>query len=205
MENATGFVAATVASRHDDIRDAASRALCLSVLAAPVSWTHYFVLLIAPFGVAFGRIVVTAGVITSSDPVDSVDDLRIKMCIDVNAEDFTTIHHELGHNFYQRAYNQQPFLYRDGAHDGFHEAIGDFIALNITPQYLVDIGLLRENQIPPASADTTRIHDGPWGSLKASTTSPVLLCVSAATRAFGSCSRIASRMESEIWSATLSG
>jgi peptidyl-dipeptidase A len=48
----------------------------------------------------------------------------------------------------------QPFLFQDGAHDGFHEAIGDFIALNTTPDYLVDIGLLRRNQIPPASSDT---------------------------------------------------
>ncbi|MBX3430144.1 MAG: M2 family metallopeptidase [Hyphomonadaceae bacterium] len=86
--------------------------------------------------------------------VDNVDDLRVKQCIQINAEHFQTIHHELGHNFYQRAYNQQPFLYRNGAHDGFHEAIGDFIALNITPQYLVDINLLRRNQIPPAAADT---------------------------------------------------
>ncbi|MGD9967191.1 MAG: M2 family metallopeptidase [Hyphomonadaceae bacterium] len=86
--------------------------------------------------------------------IDNVDDLRVKQCIQINAEHFQTIHHELGHNFYQRAYNQQPLLYRDGAHDGFHEAIGDFIALNITPQYLVDINLLRRNQIPPASADT---------------------------------------------------
>ena len=74
--------------------------------------------------------------------VDTVDDLRIKMCIDITAEDFTTIHHELGHNFYQRAYNKQPFLFRDSANDGFHEAIGDTIALSVTPEYLVKIGLL---------------------------------------------------------------
>ena len=83
--------------------------------------------------------------------VDNVDDLRIKMCIDVSAEDFTVIHHELGHNFYQRAYNQQPFLFRDGANDGFHEAIGDTIALSVTPEYLVKIGLLRK--APDASKD----------------------------------------------------
>ena len=65
--------------------------------------------------------------------VDNKDDLRIKMCIKVNADDFVTIHHELGHNYYQRAYNQQPFLYLNGANDGFHEAIGDFIALSVTP------------------------------------------------------------------------
>jgi peptidyl-dipeptidase A len=91
--------------------------------------------------------------------VDNIEDLRIKQCIQVNADHFQTVHHELGHNYYQRAYNQQPFLYRDGANDGFHEAIGDFIALNITPQYLVDIGLLRRNQIPPASADTSLLME----------------------------------------------
>lgn len=74
--------------------------------------------------------------------VDNVDDLRIKMCIDITDEDFTTIHHELGHNFYQRAYNERPFLFRDSANDGFHEAIGDTIALSITPEYLVKTGLL---------------------------------------------------------------
>ncbi|HTD43303.1 MAG TPA: M2 family metallopeptidase [Bryobacteraceae bacterium] len=83
--------------------------------------------------------------------VDSIDDLRIKICIDITAEDFTTIHHELGHNFYQRAYNQQPFLFRDSANDGFHEAIGDTIALSVTPEYLVKIGLLDKS--PDASKD----------------------------------------------------
>ena len=63
------------------------------------------------------------------------------MCIDITEEDFTTIHHELGHNFYQRAYNKQPILFRDSANDGFHEAIGDTIALSVTPEYLVKIGL----------------------------------------------------------------
>jgi len=83
--------------------------------------------------------------------VDSVDDLRIKICIDITAEDFTTIHHELGHNFYQRAYNQQPYLFRDSANDGFHEAIGDTIALSVTPEYLMKIGLL--DKTPDASKD----------------------------------------------------
>ena len=83
--------------------------------------------------------------------VDAADDLRIKMCIDITDEDFKTIHHELGHNFYQRAYNQQPFLFRDSANDGFHEAIGDAIALSITPDYLVKIGLL--DKVPPPSKD----------------------------------------------------
>jgi len=83
--------------------------------------------------------------------VDNVDDLRIKMCIDITGEDFTVIHHELGHNFYQRAYNKQPFLFREGANDGFHEAIGDTIALSVTPEYLAKIGLLK--RAPDASKD----------------------------------------------------
>ncbi len=83
--------------------------------------------------------------------VDAVDDLRIKMCIEINAEDFTTIHHELGHNFYQRAYDKQPFLFRDSANDGFHEAIGDTIALSVTPEYLKKIGLLAT--VPDSSKD----------------------------------------------------
>ncbi|MFP5286359.1 MAG: M2 family metallopeptidase, partial [Thermoanaerobaculia bacterium] len=66
--------------------------------------------------------------------IDYEDDLRIKMCIQTNAEDFQTIHHELGHNFYQRAYNKQPLLYQDSANDGFHEAVGDAVALSITPE-----------------------------------------------------------------------
>jgi peptidyl-dipeptidase A len=86
--------------------------------------------------------------------VDNKDDLRIKMCTKVNAGDFVTIHHELGHNFYQRAYNKQPYLYLNGANDGFHEAIGDFIALSITPQYLVQIGLLDQDKVPSADKDT---------------------------------------------------
>ncbi|MGL3820014.1 M2 family metallopeptidase [Sphingopyxis sp. R3-92] len=85
--------------------------------------------------------------------VDNKDDIRIKMCIKVNADDFTTIHHELGHNYYQRAYNKQPFLYLNGANDGFHEAIGDFVALSITPQYLVDINLLDKAKVPSADKD----------------------------------------------------
>ena len=85
--------------------------------------------------------------------IDNKDDLRIKMCIKVNADDFVTIHHELGHNYYQRAYNQRPYLYLSGAHDGFHEAIGDFIALSTTPEYLVQIGLLDPSKVPSADKD----------------------------------------------------
>ncbi|MFY9824092.1 MAG: M2 family metallopeptidase [Thermoanaerobaculia bacterium] len=83
--------------------------------------------------------------------IDYKDDLRIKMCIKITDEDFRTIHHELGHNFYQRAYDQQPFLYQDSANDGFHEAVGDTIALSVTPEYLKRIGLI--DQVPDPSKD----------------------------------------------------
>ncbi len=83
--------------------------------------------------------------------IDNIDDLRIKMCIQKNAEDFQTVHHELGHNYYQRAYNEQPFVLRGSANDGFHEAIGDTVALSITPSYLVQLGLLEEE--PPVEED----------------------------------------------------
>jgi len=86
--------------------------------------------------------------------LDNKDDLRIKMCIKVNADDFITIHHELGHNYYQRAYKQQSFLHLNGANDGFHEAIGDMLALSITPDYLVQIGLLDADKVPGADKDT---------------------------------------------------
>lgn len=74
--------------------------------------------------------------------VDLKHDLRIKMCIDITEEEFEVVHHELGHNFYQRAYENQPFLFRDSANDGFHEAVGDTVALSVTPSYLKQIGLI---------------------------------------------------------------
>ncbi len=80
--------------------------------------------------------------------IDTDQDLRIKMCIETTDEDFSTIHHELGHNFYQRAYRRQPALFRDGANGAFHEAIGDTIALSITPDYLRRIGLLDKEPAP---------------------------------------------------------
>ncbi|HEY8568622.1 M2 family metallopeptidase [Microbulbifer sp.] len=76
--------------------------------------------------------------------LDGKDDIRIKMCINKTGEDLITVHHELGHNFYQRIYSDQPFLYKEGANDGFHEAVGDTIALSITPKYLKQIGLMDE-------------------------------------------------------------
>lgn len=83
--------------------------------------------------------------------VDSQKDVRIKMCININAEDFTVIHHELGHNFYQMAYAPQPPLYQNSANDGFHEAIGDTIALSVTPEYLKQLGFI--SQAPDEKAD----------------------------------------------------
>lgn len=85
--------------------------------------------------------------------LDNEEDVRIKMCTKVNAEDFSTVHHELGHNFYQRAYKDQSIFYKNGANDGFHEAIGDMIALSITPEYLVEIGLLDADDVPGEDAD----------------------------------------------------
>jgi peptidyl-dipeptidase A len=89
--------------------------------------------------------------------VDDVEDLRLKMCINVTEEDFTTIHHELGHNIYQRAYDKQPLLFRDSANDGFHEAIGDTIALSITPDYLEKVGLI--TAVPAADKDIGLLLD----------------------------------------------
>lgn len=83
--------------------------------------------------------------------LDNVDDVRIKMCIEPTHEEFFTIYHELGHTYYQRLYNQQPFLFRDSANDGFHEAIGDTIQLSVTPDYLKQIGLI--GSTPDASRD----------------------------------------------------
>ncbi|PAJ75625.1 peptidyl-dipeptidase [Pseudoalteromonas sp. NBT06-2] len=83
--------------------------------------------------------------------IDAKDDLRIKMCIQRTGEEFSVIHHELGHNFYQRAYKDQPLYYQESANDGFHEAIGDTIALSVTPGYLKEIGLL--DKVPDESKD----------------------------------------------------
>ena len=83
--------------------------------------------------------------------LDNQQDVRLKMCIKINEEDFTTVHHELGHNYYQMAYAPQPPLFQGSANDGFHEAIGDTIALSVTPDYLRQIGFI--SQVPPESAD----------------------------------------------------
>jgi peptidyl-dipeptidase A len=84
--------------------------------------------------------------------IDGKDDIRLKGCITVTADDFYTAHHELGHNMYQRAYQDQPYLFRDGANDGFHEAVGDFAGLNaLTPDYLKQLGLIET--VPGPEAD----------------------------------------------------
>lgn len=83
--------------------------------------------------------------------MDGQDDIRIKMCIEKTGVDFSTIHHELGHSFYQRAYKKQPIFYQASANDGVHEAIGDTISLSVTPKYLKEIGLI--DTIPDESKD----------------------------------------------------
>lgn len=83
--------------------------------------------------------------------IDFEKDVRLKMCISINEEDFSVVHHELGHNYYQMAYSGQPFMFRDSANDAFHEAIGDTIALSVTPPYLKQLGLI--DRVPDQSAD----------------------------------------------------
>ena len=81
------------------------------------------------------------------------NDLRIKMCIEKNEEDFITIHHELGHIFYYQAYNHLPTLFQGGANDGFHEAFGDLLTLSITPDYLNKIGFISIKEASDAKKD----------------------------------------------------
>jgi peptidyl-dipeptidase A len=76
--------------------------------------------------------------------VHYADDLRIKMCIDITDDELGVLHHELGHNYYYHYYHKLPILYQQGANDGFHEAIGDAIALSVTPGYLKQVGLLQQ-------------------------------------------------------------
>jgi peptidyl-dipeptidase A len=83
--------------------------------------------------------------------IDFEKDVRLKMCVQINEEDFSVVHHELGHNYYQMAYSTKPFLFRDSANDAFHEAIGDTIALSVTPPYLKQLGFI--DKVPDQSAD----------------------------------------------------
>ncbi|HLQ07431.1 MAG TPA: M2 family metallopeptidase [Steroidobacteraceae bacterium] len=73
----------------------------------------------------------------------STGDVRIKACLEPTEEDLYTVYHELGHVYYSLGYANQPYLFRDGANDGFHEAIGDTVNLSVTPAYLAKIGLIR--------------------------------------------------------------
>ncbi|MFT4178992.1 MAG: M2 family metallopeptidase [Thermomonas sp.] len=73
-------------------------------------------------------------------------DVRTKMCIKPTEEELTTIYHELGHLYYDLAYNTQPPIFQGGAHDGFHEAIGDTIVLAMTPKYMASVGLVDAQQ-----------------------------------------------------------
>jgi len=75
--------------------------------------------------------------------IDTKQDVRIKMCMQPNEEELFTIYHELGHLYYDLSYNTLPYLFQGGAHDGFHEAIGDTVNLSVTPGYLAGIGLAR--------------------------------------------------------------
>jgi len=83
--------------------------------------------------------------------IDYEKDVRLKMCVSINEEDFSVVHHELGHNYYQMAYSTKPFLFRESANDAFHEAIGDTIALSVTPPYLKQLGLI--DKVPDQRAD----------------------------------------------------
>ncbi|XP_015226730.1 PREDICTED: angiotensin-converting enzyme 2 [Cyprinodon variegatus] len=74
------------------------------------------------------------------------EDFRIKMCTKVNMDDFLTVHHEMGHNQYQMAYRNLSYLLRDGANEGFHEAVGEIMSLSAaTPKHLKSLGLLSES------------------------------------------------------------
>jgi len=83
------------------------------------------------------------------------DDLRVKMCIEPTEDDLITIHHELGHDFYFSRYYKLPILFQQGANDGFHEGIGDTLALSVTPEYLKGVGLL--DRVP--KGDHARVNE----------------------------------------------
>lgn len=84
---------------------------------------------------------------------------RIKMCTKINYEDFITIHHEMGHIQYFLLYKNQAVALRTGANPGFHEAVGDTIALSVaTPKHLKAIGLL-PNYVESEEADLNALMD----------------------------------------------
>ncbi|WP_222565070.1 M2 family metallopeptidase [Novilysobacter antarcticus] len=146
-QNATARSAAQLAQLEVDARDASARQmtkraedfyLSLGMAKLPDSyWQH------TQFIKPRDRNVVCHA---SAWDMDMKGDVRTKMCIKPNEEEFTTIYHELGHVYYYIAYNDQPPLFQTGAHDGFHEAIGDTIVLAMTPKYLESIGLASAQQ-----------------------------------------------------------
>ena len=83
----------------------------------------------------------------SAWPMNTEGQVRMKMCIKPSEEELTTIYHELGHIYYYLAYKHLPPVFQAGAHDGFHEAIGDTIVLSMTPQYLASVGLVADPQV----------------------------------------------------------
>jgi peptidyl-dipeptidase A len=74
--------------------------------------------------------------------LDNGNDPRIKQCVEANEEQLATLHHELGHIYYYLMYKNVRPVFKGGAHDGFHEAIGDTIVLSMTPDYLKAKGLV---------------------------------------------------------------
>ena len=91
--------------------------------------------------------------------VELNDDQRIKMCIEGTFDDLVTIHHELGHNYYNHYYTHLPVLFQAGAHDGFHEAIGDALVLSITPAYLKQLGLVETVEDTEGAVLNKQMHD----------------------------------------------
>src|SRR5260370_2131442 len=67
----------------------------------------------------------------SCDHIDLENDIRSLQSIEPNARWFFTAHHELGHGYYFKAYTRPevPYLLRIGAAPGFHEGVGELIAL----------------------------------------------------------------------------
>ncbi len=118
--------------------------------------------------------------------LDGGNDLRIKMCIRQNYDELRVIYHELGHNYYQGAYRDQPAIFQDGANGGFHEAIGDTVVLSMTPGYLAEVGLIGEAEqseeavinrqmqmalgIVPALPWTKLVDEWRWGVFNGETT-----------------------------------
>lgn len=69
-------------------------------------------------------------------------DVRIKMCTEVDTHYLYVVHHELGHIQYYLLYENQPTAFRGAANPGFHEAVGDVIALSVaSAKHLNAIGL----------------------------------------------------------------